>query len=134
MSRLVVFPVILVVASACSSGNAAGGPTQEERLADASRGLCDALLEAERGDVAAASRVFQDRVHAYLHDLARRLSDFDRVAAGELLEAKQRLEAALRDGSGAETVRDLILGLQRELADAARAAGLPQHACLVDAA
>ncbi|MDQ4006326.1 MAG: hypothetical protein M3135_08525 [Actinomycetota bacterium] len=136
IARGVLLTAAMILAASCSN---AGGtdtaiPSPGERLASASQGLCDALGFADQGDVTGAAREFQDRVHEYLHDLADRLSTSDRQAAGDLLEAKQRLEEALgREPSDPSRVRDLIAELQTELGIAAGAAGLPRPTCTEDA-
>ena len=132
LTRILILAATMVAASSCGGdgGDASAQPSADERLAAASQGLCDALELAEADDVTGAGREFEDRVHAYLHDLAAQLSTFDRPAAGELLEAKQRVEEALRGTSpDAAEVHALIADLQRELADAADAAGLQPSPC-----
>lgn len=57
--------------------------------------LCAALTAAAGGDLGTARASFQDRVHGPLHDLAAAATETDRAAAARLLEAKQRVEAAL---------------------------------------
>jgi hypothetical protein len=122
----------MIVLPACSGGDddATALPSAEEQLTMATRGLCEAMDLAADGDVPGAERAFQDRVHAYLHDLADRVATFDRPAAAELLVAKQRVEEALRRPEpGPDEVASLLEELQRELSDAADAAGLPPASC-----
>jgi hypothetical protein len=108
----------------------------EGRLARASQGLCDARAHASRSDVARAAGVFNAEVHAFLHELAADLQETDRAAAAGLLEAKQRVEAALVEPARAnpEEVATLLADLERALAAAAEAAGLAGTTCRKDAA
>ena len=57
--------------------------------------ICDALNEARAGDAAAASRIFTNQSHDGLHELAADSAEQDRAVAADLLEAKQKVEAAL---------------------------------------
>ena len=101
-----------------------------DRLQTAAQGLCDALGLANDGDVPGASEAFENRSHAFLHELADRLGRTDRAAAAELLEAKQVVEAALADPStDAAEVADVIDRLRGELGRAAEAAELPSPSC-----
>ncbi|MDP8938026.1 MAG: hypothetical protein M3O23_09925 [Actinomycetota bacterium] len=65
------------------------------RLADALQGVCQARAHAAVGDVEQARRTFFDRSHDTLHVLALALEPVDRAKAGELLLAKQLVEADL---------------------------------------
>ena len=107
----------------------------EGRLAGASQGLCDAQAHASRSDVARAAAVFNAEVHAFLHELAADLQETDRAAAADLLEAKQRVEAALvaPARANAKEVVTLLVDLERALAAAAEAAGLGGTTCREDA-
>jgi hypothetical protein len=123
------------VSTACATQGSGASPIQtappEERLVTASQGLCDALGLADQGDVPGAAKAFYDRVHAFLHELARRLETFDRETAGDLLVAKQKVEAALAEPGSADPqeVSELIQELRGELGTAAEAAGLPTPTC-----
>jgi hypothetical protein len=117
----------LAVTSCAASGEDAS--PDQRRLTTAGRALCDAQRLAGDGDVAAADRVFQDDVHSYLHDLADRLSTFDRAAAGDLLVAKQRVEGAFAAAAVPADVAALLDDLVVALDAAARAADLDAPAC-----
>jgi hypothetical protein len=123
---------VLLFAAACSSSGASGAAPLDEAVG----GICEATTLAEDGDVAAASVVFQDRSHEYLHELADQLSDQDRAATARLLEAKQRVEAAFADPEAADPAdtANLLRDLQAALSEAATAAGLEPPACGEDAA
>jgi hypothetical protein len=90
---------LALLATACGgNGNGpetitvAGQPVAVALLVDAHAGLCQA---AEQPD--AARRLFFDRSHEALHTVARALEDVDRAQAGELLQAKERVESELAD-------------------------------------
>lgn len=128
-----IAPLVLLVA--CASGAEEPIEALEEveslPVQIVVQGLCQARAVAEAGDVAGASAVFQSRAHAELHSLADRLSSTDRAAAAGLLEAKQRLEAALADPTAASpaVVADLISALEAEVARAAEALGQDRPVC-----
>jgi hypothetical protein len=119
---------LLLAACSDASGEADG---LDARLARASQGLCDAQVHAFERNVPRAAVVFDTEVHGFLHELAAVLQDTDRPAAGDLLEAKQRVERALEDPAGADPqdVVVMITELQRALRDGAEAAGLPTPLC-----
>lgn len=103
-----VLGAVLLIATACSDAtSSSGGPT---RFESAFAGLCRSLVQA--GDVSAARATFFDRSHQALHELAAELETVDRAAAGRLLEAKARVEAALEqdssDGMRRSALRDLV--------------------------
>lgn len=111
-----------LVLPACGSEPA--GPGGE--LGTALEGLCEARRLAGRGLVGGAETVFQDRAHAYLHELARETARTNREAAGRLLEAKQLVEQAF--GQPAEP--RIVAHLLDELRDGtAEAAGVSPPAC-----
>ena len=68
----------------------AGQPVPVAPLVDAHAGLCQA---ADQPD--AARRLFFDRSHEPLHTVARGLEDVDRPLAGQLLQAKEKVESGL---------------------------------------
>lgn len=86
----------VVLAAGCggqghSTVTAADQADTAAALRDAAAALCTAKDQAA-GDPAAARRVFYDRAHDRLHELARLAERTDRPAAARLLEAKQRVE------------------------------------------
>ena len=95
------------------------------------QGLCDARTLAEAGDVQSASDTFQGRAHAELHSLADRVAATDRDAAADLLEAKQRVEAALGSPATADptAVAAGLLTLQDQVGNAAESLGLDRPVC-----
>lgn len=127
--------VLALTLAACSEASREDDGL-EGRLAVASQGLCDARAHASRSDVAGATAVFNADVHAFLHELAADLQETDRAAAAGLLEAKQRVEAALVEPARAnpEEVATLLADLERALAAAAEAAGLGRTTCPEDVA
>ena len=98
MLRRAVAVALLLMATACGADSkeapetitVAGQPVAVAPLVDAHAGLCQA---ADQPD--AARRLFFDRSHEALHTVARALEDVDRAQAGELLQAKEKVESAL---------------------------------------
>ena len=116
--------------SACASEPASEpAPAADPELGRASAGLCDAMKAASGGDVDRAAALFEDEAHGYLHELAERVEARDRAAAAELLEAKQRAEAALARPWGPEEVAQALEDLGEELADAAGILGMQRPRC-----
>ncbi|HEX2024850.1 MAG TPA: hypothetical protein VHH92_00485 [Actinomycetota bacterium] len=127
---IVAFVVVMLSLAACDGqGGAQTDGADADRLQTASQGLCDAQVEASRGRLRDARAIFDAETHDYLHALAARLQQTDRAAAAELLEAKQRVEAAFRSARDPTGLHELLVALQRELGDAAEAAGLPAPLC-----
>jgi hypothetical protein len=88
--------------------------------------LCEARMLASRGLIRDAEAEFQDRAHAYLHELAGETTETDRQAAARLLEAKQLVEQSFAN----PTEPRVLAGLLRDLRDrTAEAAGTPAPAC-----
>jgi hypothetical protein len=104
-----------LVLPAC--GSEPTGPGGE--LGTALEGLCEARRLAERGLVGDAETAFQDRAHAYLHELARETSDTDREAAARLLEAKQLVEQAFAERAEPGMLARLLDDLRDRTAEAA---------------
>ena len=77
--------------TACSTADE--NPQTRDEFSVAADGLCRTAAVAD--DLAAARSVFFDTVHQPLHQLADDTTAEDRGAAAALLEAKQRVEAAL---------------------------------------
>jgi hypothetical protein len=126
---IVALFVALSLAACTEEEGAQAGGAEVNRLQAASQGLCDAQVEASRGRLRDAREIFDAETHAYLHELAARLQETDRAVAAELLEAKQRVEAAFRSARDPTGLEELLVALQRALGDAAEAAGLPAPLC-----
>jgi hypothetical protein len=98
MLRRAAAALALVVALGACGGDSdddrtitvAGQPVAAAPLVDAHAGLCQAAAQPD-----AARRLFFDRSHEALHTVARALEDVDRAQAGELLQAKERVESEL---------------------------------------
>lgn len=100
-------------------------------LADATatvRGLCD-MKTIPTTDPDSANGIFYDQVHEELHVIAAATQEKDRVAAGRLLQAKEKVEADLLD----HPLPDPYPADAKALEQAARAAleviGLSAPAC-----
>jgi hypothetical protein len=125
---------LAMVAAACGADPDGGEPPPSSSFGvvtpDAARetvlGLCEL---GSTTDALTAEATFLDRSHATLHAIAAAVEARDRAAATDLLEAKQRVEAAVaRDDLPPRFQRDV-----ESLIDATRAAldalGLRAPAC-----
>lgn len=127
--------VLALTLCACASGAEPATDAAEEAsslpVSIAHQGVCDARTMAQAGNVEGAALTFESRAHAELHALADRLSATDRAAAAGLLQAKQRVEAALVDPASAspEAVVTVLAALEGEIATAAEALGLERPVC-----
>jgi len=124
------------MASACGSGTRGTvdrSPSSAVRAFDATLvgALCESLSLAP-SDPGAAGTVFADRAHERLHDLARELEPEDRALTGQLLEAKQAVEADLDAAGIPQDTAELAADLRR-LADVTVAGlarlGVPVAGC-----
>lgn len=94
-------PAALLAIAALMTANLIGEDDRkvpESLFAAVYADVCAAASAADAGDREAAERHFVDEAHAPLHDLAAAAGTRDRGAAGRLLEAKQRVEAAVEAG------------------------------------
>lgn len=127
----------LVVAAATLATACGGEETPEASAADAREfraaveGLCQTANTLRQGDVSDAVRTFGDRTHVYLHDLIDRVEPRDRAAATALLEAKHRMEVALKnpDFYGEEETADRFTDLHNAMVRAGAVLGLPEVGC-----
>lgn len=89
----------------------ASSPGGDQGYVSAVTGLCEARRVAS-AEPEEAVRLFQDRVHVPLHDIAAQVEEADRAAAAKLLEAKQEVEAEIEEGSlEGEVLEDRLGGL-----------------------
>ncbi len=117
--------VVTVVAVAVLAGDGTNrDTTPRRRLGPLHASLCAARHAAAGGDVGEARRIFADRAHHALHELAATTSEHDRAGAARLLEAKEAVEGGLAQASP-ELVRDL----DRLISVATRAAGEGNATC-----
>ena len=101
--RPAVLALLFVVG--CSSGE----PANRDDGDHGAGALCAALALAASGDDVGARAAFMDGAHDELHELASTVEERDRAAAAALLESKQRVEAAIVEGTGlAAPLEDLI--------------------------
>jgi hypothetical protein len=121
-----LFAALLLALPSCDRAPAqASDPLDQAFL-----GLCEAGTLSAQGRLEEAGDVFQDRSHEFLHELAADVQGPDPAAAAALLEAKQRVEAALADpGTDPDALSDLLAALRRAFAAAARALGEKVPAC-----
>lgn len=111
---LVLFLLTSPLLVACGGGRSSA---DRSALIDS---LCAAHADAARGDQTGASREYYDHAHQPLHELAADLQRRNRAAAGQLLEAHQRVEDDLAGHPTADALaRDLDnlrVGAQHALA------------------
>lgn len=91
--------VLAALFSACGGEGgvtvpSATGPVDAEAAGRAVLALCEIATD-HTDDLKTAGAVFQDRSHETLHAIAAAVEEVDRVAAADLLTAKQRVEADL---------------------------------------
>lgn len=132
--RILALALLALVSCGSTGPSATVEPIEEAEalpLQLAFQGLCDAATLAQAGDVQSAADMYEDRSHAYVHELADRVSGSDRDAAARLLEAKQIVEAQLAnpDVANPQVVAGALSGLEAALADAAEAAGFERPGC-----
>jgi hypothetical protein len=104
-ARAVIALLVVAVASCGSNGGGGGSPTPNDpsgalgvvTLADATaavRGLCT-MRTMPISNPDAANGIFYDTVHEELHIIAAATQVKDRAAAGDLLQAKEKMESDL---------------------------------------
>ena len=115
---------LAVAFAGCASSSATDGSGDDP--APALVAVCDA---ADADDPSAAEAAF-GRAHDGLHTLARELQDLDRRdAAADLLEAKQRVEAAFAADTVPDDLSDRIATLVDATAAALTETGRPRTPC-----
>jgi hypothetical protein len=117
---------LALATTACgkSTGDAGAAPTSEPYAATA-EGSCRAADAARAGDRDEARRVFYDRVHQSLHELAADLTTVDRTAAARLLETKEAVEGVFEDSGDPAAVLDRLLAAVDAGLDALDAGSVP---------
>ena len=105
---------------ACADGADVGGA--QARAEAVQGGICEAAESAPR-DTGDAQDAF-DRVHTDLHLLAAETEERDRAATARLLQAKQQVEADLRDGVDGDRLAIHLDALGVQLAEAVQATDL----------
>jgi hypothetical protein len=133
-AELRVLSALMVAGAGCASNAVRSQSPAEIRLQEAVQGLCRAEALAREGDVPGARAAFVNRSHTYLHELAADVTDRDPAAAAALLEAKQRVEAALGDPTDGARLAELVADLLDTVDAAAGAAGLAETRCIVGVA
>jgi hypothetical protein len=103
-------------------------PVAARDLERALGALCDARSDAQR-DVTAARTTFANRSHQALHILAGAVERTDRRRSGDLLIAKERVEAGFAAASPPETLVADLDTLIARAADAAPVVDLDGPGC-----
>jgi hypothetical protein len=101
----------------------------EATYAAAVEGLCLAQAAAADRDVDQARRMFQDRAHSPLHEIAADVGAKDRGAEGDLLVAMQRVEADLSPAGEGETLDEDLGDLIQATTTALDELGIPAASC-----
>ena len=101
-ARSTLLAITVLAATSCTSDGSPSGRSPSRVTV----GLCAAATAARAGDATEARRIFFDRAHDPLHELAAAVGEQDRSAAARLLEAKEAVEAGLETG-GADLADDL---------------------------
>ena len=97
-----------VLFAACkSSGESSQSRKAVDRYDTVYAALCDAETAFNANDPGRGRRVFLDRVHQSVHELAAATEERDRAAAARLLEAKQAVEAGLGNEPDARLASNL---------------------------
>lgn len=123
--RRVVAAAAVLLASACG-GAGSGAPA--DSAPPVLTALCAAVASADEPAVAAGH--FDADAHGPLHELAAAAAGSDREVAGRLLEAKQRVEAALRAGEvPPDELRDRLEELVASTREALGLLGSPAPSC-----
>jgi hypothetical protein len=121
---------VTVLAAACTgSDGKRSSQTQASRPQVAVQGLCEAEELSSGGQVEEARRVFLEKTHAYLHELAAQLQERNRALAGQLLEAKQQVESGLQGAPTPEILAGRIGGLRAVVESALVVVGLTNVGC-----
>ena len=122
--------MVVLAASCTGSEEEPPPPTGQSTGPQAAiEGLCEAETLAAGGLQEEARQVFQDRSHAYLHELAAQLEEPDRELAGQLLKAKQEVEVALEERSDPESLATRISALRAVVESALPVVGVTNVGC-----
>jgi hypothetical protein len=122
--------VAVLLAGACAGPNR-GSISAPAELIAALDGLCRAEDLARAGDLLGARTTFEDRAHAYLHELAADAESEARTEVARLLEAKNRVESAFRTvgEEDAGEVAARLATLEAATRSVAAAVGTPAPGC-----
>ena len=99
----------LALSGAC--GGSGDDAKATGRFGNVHTGVCEAVAEAEAGDLEAARRAFDD-AHLGLHDLASAAGEADRSVEARLLQVKQRAEADLSEATLAPLVEPVAAAVE----------------------
>lgn len=111
--------LLLLFVTACGDGTPSSGSAVTDPYSALLADTCETLDLAGDGDVKGAERVFENRVHGPLHDLAAEVEDVDRDVTADLLVAKNDVEEALKsleEGGLTNRLRSLGDAVSRSIA------------------
>jgi hypothetical protein len=127
--RVPMLVAVVMLSTACG-GDEEGAVDQRSRAQVAVEGLCEAEQLASGGQPAEARETFQDRSHAFLHELAADLQESNRPLATQLLEAKQEVEAGLQSGGEPQLLASRISSLRAVVESSLVLLGRPTVGCV----
>ena len=128
-SSLVVLALLLAACGGDGDGSATS-PTDPAVDRAAADGTVLALCElAGVSELEEADEIFHDRAHEPLHEIADAAGDVDRPAAGDLLAAKQVVEADLLEPGLPATFPADVVALVAATGAALVALGIESAAC-----
>lgn len=118
---------LILLLPACASDEPE--PSAVSEAAPVDEGVCLTLVALDN-DLEGGREEFMARAHDGLHELASRLLDQEeRSLAGDLLEAKQFVEAAFEQPLPTKRVRDFLVALHRATQSALEALGESTSPC-----
>jgi hypothetical protein len=126
---ITLMAVVMLLTGACNGRSGGSTTPAPAELTAALDGLCRAEDLARAGDLLAARTTFEDRAHAYLHELAAAAEDRARTEVGRLLEAKNSVESSFQDRDAPAEVAVRLSTLEAATRDVARAVGTPAARC-----
>jgi hypothetical protein len=125
--RSILAAACLALLGACDGEPAPGPTAPDARFLRAVDGLCEALDQA--GAPAEAERIFFDRSHDALHEIADAATEANREAAAALLTAKNRVEADFADTPRRAELEGHLQTLIAATVDALTALGVAAPGC-----
>jgi hypothetical protein len=128
--RLPVLVAVVMLSTACGGRDEEEVADQRSRAQVAVEGLCEAEQLASAGQAVEARGTFQDRSHAFLHELAADLQESNRLLATQLLQAKREVEAGLQSGGEPQLLAGRISGLRAVVESSLAFVGRPTVGCV----
>lgn len=130
MRKLAIGILVTIALAGCGDSGDQNAPVagEDHALTEAVHAVCDAR-DAVGDSIEPSWRIFQNRAHDALHELARQVTEESRPAAATLLEAKQRVEVAFVKDMDTKGFRKLMSQLFDASNDALDHLSLPRVGC-----